>query len=144
MKMAESIDIARAPGDVFAYVSDVSNDRNWQQTVVEAKVTSEGPIGVGSTGVHRVKFMGMTDDYGWKIEEFDAPNRASWRFTSGPMSGKGGYILAAAGSGTSFTWTGDVQAKGVRRMLEPLMGPMFRRQVRKELQALKRILESKA
>lgn len=144
MNMAESVQINRAPEDVFAYVSDVTNDANWQQAVVEAKMTSDGPIGVGSTGVHRVKFMGMSDDYGWKLSEFDAPNRATWKFVSGPMTGEGGYVLAAYGEGTSFTWRGDVQPQGMRRILAPIMGPMFRKQVRKELQILKGILEARA
>ena len=144
MKMAESVQINRASGEVFTYLSDVSNDANWQQMVVEAKLTSDGPVGVGSTGMHRVKFMDMTDDYGWKIREFDAPNRSSWTFTSGPMTGEGGYVCTESGGATNLTWTGDVQPKGMRRMLAPLMGPMFRKQARKELKTLKGILEAQS
>jgi uncharacterized protein YndB with AHSA1/START domain len=144
MKMAESVEINRPAEAVFAYLSDVRNDANWQQTVVEARVTSEGPMDVGSTGSHRVRFMGMTDDYGWRVHEFDPPNRASWTFVSGPMSGQGGYVLEGTGESTKMTWTGDVQPHGFRRLLAPVMGPMFRKQVRRELETLKGILEAQS
>ncbi len=43
-----SVDIARDVHDVFAFVSDVSNDVKWHTTVVEVHRVSEGPIGLGS------------------------------------------------------------------------------------------------
>ena len=106
MKMNESIEINRPPEAVFEYLRDVSNDSAWQRMVVEAKVTSEGPLEAGSTGEHRVSFMGMTDNYGWKVDEFDPPNRAGWSYTSGPMTGTAGYALDATGGGTTLAWTG--------------------------------------
>lgn len=144
MQMNESVEINRPPEAVFEYLRDVSNDAAWQQMVVEAKQTSDGPLEVGSTGEHRVKFMGMTDNYGWKVHEMEPPNRAGWTFTSGPMTGQGGYVLTATGSGTTLAWTGDVQPKGMRRVLAPIMGPMFRKQARKELATLKGILEAQS
>ena len=144
MKMHESVEIDRPPEAVFAYVTDVTNDSAWQQMVVEAKFTSDGPVDVGTTGTHRVKFMGMTDNYGWKLHQFDAPNRAGWTFTSGPMTGKAGYTIEGLGARTRLTMDGDVQATGIRRMLTPIMGPMYRMQTRKELKQLKGILEDEA
>lgn len=44
----ESIDIARDVSEVFAFLSDVSNDVRWHTTVVEARRASDGPIGLGS------------------------------------------------------------------------------------------------
>lgn len=44
----ESIDIAREIHEVFAFVSDVSNDVRWHTTVVAARQVSEGQVGLGS------------------------------------------------------------------------------------------------
>ena len=44
----ESIDVARDVHEVFAFVSDVTNDVKWHTTVVEVRRVSDGPIGLGS------------------------------------------------------------------------------------------------
>jgi hypothetical protein len=44
----ESIDIARGVHEVFAFVSDMTNDVKWHTTVIEGHRVSEGPIGQGS------------------------------------------------------------------------------------------------
>lgn len=144
IRMEESVDISRPVEEVVAYMRQVENDANWQKSVVEAKFTSEGPTAVGSTGVHRVKFMGMTDDYAWELTEFDEARQVSWRFTSGPLRGTGGYGFDSTAEGTKVTWRAEVEPQGFRRLLAPLVGPMFAKEARKDLQSLKSILESQS
>jgi len=40
-----AIDIDRSLGEVFAFVSDLGNDPGWRREWVEAKRTTENPIG---------------------------------------------------------------------------------------------------
>ena len=44
-----SIVINRPLEEVFAYLSDLENNMNWRAGMIEAKKTSAGPIGVGTT-----------------------------------------------------------------------------------------------
>jgi hypothetical protein len=53
----ESIDIARDVSEVFAFVSDISNDVTWHTTVVEGHRVSDGPIGPGA------RFEGTYDSH---------------------------------------------------------------------------------
>lgn len=144
IRMEESVEISRPVEDVVAYMREVEHDADWQTNVIEAKFTSDGPPAVGSTGVHRAKFMGMTNDYGWELTEYDEPSRVSWKFTSGPLEGTGGYRFDATSDGTKITWVSEVEPKGLRRLLSPIAGPMFAKEARKDLQSLKSILESQA
>ena len=41
-------EIARQPGDVFAYVSDPGNLSNWQTNTISAVAETAGPVGVGT------------------------------------------------------------------------------------------------
>lgn len=60
--VARSITINRPVAEVFAYVSDVSNEPAWHTDVLEARQTSEGPIGIGTTFLIRVKpSMGVSE-----------------------------------------------------------------------------------
>jgi hypothetical protein len=45
----ESIVIERPVPEVFAFVSNTTNDPLWHTTVVEGHQTSEGPVGLGTT-----------------------------------------------------------------------------------------------
>ena len=47
-EIAESIDISRRPGDVFAYAADFSHFPEWQGGVVSARREGDGPLAVGS------------------------------------------------------------------------------------------------
>ena len=58
MRIAEeSIDIARDASEVFAFVSDMTNDVKWHTTVVEGHRVSDGPIGLGA------RFEGTYDSH---------------------------------------------------------------------------------
>ena len=50
MELERSIHIGRPVGDVFASLTDVKNNVDWESNVVKMEYTSEGPVGVGSTG----------------------------------------------------------------------------------------------
>ena len=140
--MSETIDINRPAGEVFAYLTDLNNDPKWQETIVEAKYTSEGPVAVGATGVHRAKGMGMTMDCGWELTEYEEPRRLGWKFISGPFSGPDGYTLESTPGGTKLTHAAELQPHGLLRLLTPIMGGGFAKQARHDLRTLKRILES--
>ena len=43
-----SIEIARSPSDVFAYLDKLDRHGEWQDEIVSAKVDTEGPVRVGT------------------------------------------------------------------------------------------------
>jgi hypothetical protein len=49
--IVESIEIARRPGDVFAYATDLSRYPEWQRGVGSARLQGDGPITAGSRAV---------------------------------------------------------------------------------------------
>ena len=140
--MSETVEINRPAEEVFAYLTDLNNDPDWQKTIVEAKYTSEGPVAVGATGVHRAKGMGMTMDCGWELTEYEEPRRVVWKFISGPFTGKESYTLEATPGGTKLMHVAELHPQGLLRLLNPVAGGMFAKQSRKNLQSLGRILES--
>ena len=48
-KLEVSEVINRPVEEVFAYISNPENDSLWQSDTAETEITSEGPIGVGTT-----------------------------------------------------------------------------------------------
>lgn len=48
-KAEVSTTISRSVEDVFAIVSNFEHNAKWSSATIEDKITSDGPIGVGST-----------------------------------------------------------------------------------------------
>ena len=97
-----SIDIGRPVEDVFAYLTDVKNNLDWESGVVESELTSDGPIGVGSKGRRVEKFFG-TGKSTWEVTEYDANKRAAVRFESDRAVGDGSFELEATENATGWS-----------------------------------------
>jgi uncharacterized membrane protein len=55
-RVATSVVINRPPEEVFEFVSNFENNPRWQSGMHEARITSEGPLGVGTTYSHLLSF----------------------------------------------------------------------------------------
>jgi hypothetical protein len=60
VRLAADREIARPSAEVFAFVSDSSNNPRWQKGQQSCEWTSPPPIGVGSTYQQKARFLGRT------------------------------------------------------------------------------------
>jgi hypothetical protein len=63
--------IARPPDEVFAFVSDARNRPSWDDRVDSEELTSDEPIGVGSTVRTRMRSMGRDYEIDWEMRNLD-------------------------------------------------------------------------
>lgn len=62
MTRVETSGVVNRPLDeVFSFLANVENNPLWQSGMQEAKITSEGPIDVGTTYSQLAKLLGRTD-----------------------------------------------------------------------------------
>jgi uncharacterized membrane protein len=143
IKVEVSIQIQRAAGDIFAYISDFENNPQWQSGMVACRFTSEGPLRIGSSYVQEARFLGRTIESTFEVLEYE-PGRMVKAGTTGgsfPISFQRWVEPQADGSSlVSASITGD--ASGFFRLAEPLMRPMVQRQIEGDYANLKRIMES--
>ena len=131
----------RSAEDVFAYLSDVKNNMDWEKDVVEMEYTSEGPVGIGSTGRRVEKFMG-TEESTWEITDYEENKHVAVTFASAKFQGRIRWDLEPTDGGTRVKFQVRGQPKGlVSKLLMPLFMPMVKRQMRRNFGALKRIIE---
>lgn len=138
MDMSATTTIGRSPREVFEYVSDISNDANWRSGVADSGLRSDGPVGLGSVGYAGSGSLKTV----YRVTVYEPFERVDWEFIEGPIVGRGGYRLAAAGAGTCFALVADIQPSGVMRLLGPVFGWIGRRRNRSDVETLRRILES--
>lgn len=144
--IVHTVEIDRAPKEVFDYVTDPSRFTEWQDTVSSARAESSGALEKGSRIVMTRVMPGgreqtMTSEY----IEFDPPRTYSFRVIDGPVRAFGTGTLESIGEGnrTRFTMELDFEGHGIGKLLVPLV---VRRGAKKELdqshQGLKRALEA--
>lgn len=54
-----SVTIKRSLDEVFAFVTEPTNEPKWHEDVVDVKPAADGPIGAGSTFEWNMNFIGM-------------------------------------------------------------------------------------
>ena len=142
----ESIEIARSPADVFAYVDDLARHGEWQDGIVSSKVETEGPTRVG-TKVAEVRRMGSREmAVPYEVTEHDPPRVFAFRGTEGNVRVVGRGTLEPLGDGSScrISLELDFEGQGLGKLFAPLARSQARKQVPKDQQALKERLESGA
>jgi uncharacterized protein YndB with AHSA1/START domain len=140
----ESIEIARRPEDVFAYLNDFSRHGEWQSNLVSARVETEGPVRVG-TRVSETRRMGKrVQPVPIEITEHDPPRSFAFRGTEGPIRpvGRGTVEPVGDGSRSRFTIELELVGHGFGKLIAPLATSQARKDIPKNQQKLKELLES--
>ncbi len=144
-KLNASVVIHRPIAEVSAFLDDPQNDLKWGAGLLVSEKTSDGPMGVGTTGRRVNQIMGRRLESTWGITEYAPPARAAFKSTSGDMSYTGSGDLETVEGGTRLTYAIDAQMGGfLWRLLDPLMGMFAQRQFRSDMNRLKDVLESEA
>jgi uncharacterized membrane protein len=140
-----SIEIDRAPEDVFAYLDDLARHGEWQEAIEEIHVETEGPTRVGSRARERRRVPGGAREFSYEITEHDPPRRTSFRGLDGPVRPVGTVTVSPIDGGRSrLTLELDLEGHGLGKLLAPLARRDARKTVPRDQQRLKERLESAA
>lgn len=143
----EHININRPAEQVFSFVTDHERIPQWKKGLVEVRRTTAGPVGVGTLDIHVSEFMGRRDEVAHELVAFEPPHRVAYRTVSGPFPGRGyfTFIPLPEGEGesgiTQVTLHSEGDPGGIYRILGPVLAAISRRQLRRDLQNLKKLLE---
>src|SRR5438132_4851179 len=140
----ESVEIARRPEDVFAYIDDLSRHGEWQEAIVSVNVETEGPTRVGTRATDTRRVPGGPRPVTYEITEHDPPHKASFRGVNGPVRPVGSITVDPVGNGSRVTVQLDLVGHGMGKLVAPLARRQARRQVPKDQARLKDRLESGA
>jgi uncharacterized protein YndB with AHSA1/START domain len=127
---------------VFAYATSIENLPEWVGPITDAKQTSEGPIGVGTTNIRSMNVMGRKTESPNKVTEYVLNSRFSTETTAGSLQTKERFIFESVDGGTRLTVEGQVEASGFLKLAAPVIASMARRQSATDFGTMKDILES--
>jgi uncharacterized protein YndB with AHSA1/START domain len=137
-----SVQIARPPEEVFAFVADARNRPLWDESVDSEELTSPEPIGVGSTVRTTLHSMGREYVLTWEIVEHEPPSRMTIESTSGPFPTTLVYVLSAQDGGTLVSFSVTGRPTGFLRLLQPMLARNTQKNLDQGFPRLKRHLET--
>ena len=147
IRVEESVQIERPRDEVWDAIADYAFDLQWRKGLTDMTPDPPGPPAPG-TRVHEVvRTSGRDYVADTVVTELDPG--VSYRFEgSGTIGGlRGGRAVRdgvpGAPSASVFTYTIELEPAGAMRLLSPILKPMVRSGLSKDLQTLKALLESR-
>jgi hypothetical protein len=135
-----TIDTERDLEDVFAYLSDFSNTREWDPGVVEAERLNGQPVKQGTEFRLVAEFLGRKAPLVYRIVEYEPPRAVSFLGENPTVVSRDRITFEAIETGTRITYDADLKLKGPLRILDPLLSPVFNRIGDRALVGLSRTL----
>lgn len=132
----------RRPVDVVArYASDPSNAPEWYAKISEVEWRTPPPMQVGSEVAFVARFLGRDLRYTYEIVEH-TPGSLVMRTAEGPFPMETSYRYESTPDGrTRVTVRNRGNPVGFSALAAPFIRPSMRRAVRKDLRALRELLE---
>lgn len=131
------------PVDVVAsYAADPTNAPEWYANIESVEWETGPPVAVGSKVAFVARFLGRRLAYTYEITELVPGERLVMRTAEGPFPMETTYTWAPAGDGaTRMTLRNWGEPAGFSKLVAPFMAPAMRRANRKDLAALRSLLE---
>jgi len=142
--LAQSVTVNRPVQEVWEFISNFENTSRWSRGVLEARQTSDGPLGTGSTLQTVVKVFGRRRTAHYLVTEYEPNHAFAFEVTSGPMTSRARYSVKPAGAGTRLTASGEAEATGLYKLLAPILIRVLKRHSEDDLANVKRLLEASA
>jgi hypothetical protein len=140
--VSTEIEIARRRGEVAAYAADPDHATAWYENIRSVVWQTPRPLAVGSRLDFVARFLGRTLSYTYEVVEHTPGERFVMRTAEGPFPMETTYTWApTASGGTHMTLRNRGEPAGFSRLTAPFMAPAMRRANRRDLAALKAILE---
>ena len=140
-KTAASVMIDRPAEEVWRFVTDVENMKKYEPGILEAKVTSTGPVGVGSTAMSRRS----DGTYTFRVVEYEPNQRFFLEITSEKGKGsKEGLVLEPVGGKTKLGLVWDLKLGGFYSLMRPIVSRSLKKNSETLVSNIKRMMESEA
>jgi carbon monoxide dehydrogenase subunit G len=135
-----TVTIARTPGEVFDYLTDVSNLSRWQSGVHAAEL--EGELEAGARIRESRHMLGRELRTTLEIEELERPRLFALRALDSPVPFTVRHELAPDAEGTLLSVVGDGEAGRLPGFAAGIMARRAEKQFRSDFERLKRLLEA--
>ena len=136
-------EIARPRADVAAFAADPDNATRWYENIESVRWQTPPPLAIGSKLTFVARFLGRRLEYTYEVREHVPGERFVMATAEGPFPMETTYGWRdSLDGGTLMTLRNRGEPSGFANVAAPLMARAMRRANRKDLDALKALLET--
>jgi uncharacterized protein YndB with AHSA1/START domain len=139
-KIETSLEIARPVGEVWEYLTDLHNAKDWSTEVVNT--TYSGPIQLGATGSDTRRMGKREVKWDWRVTGYEPPRRLTLTYGP-PMNAVADFTFEPVTQGTRVTCITSLKPSGWMRFIAPMIAAEGRKADQKQFARAKEILESR-
>lgn len=139
-KVSKSVLVPRPPQEVFDYLANFETTAEWDPGVDEARQTSDGPVGLGSTFALVANFRGRKIPVKYEVTVYQTNTRVVLVGKNKQFTGTDDIGIAPEGDGTRVSWNADFQMEGIARLFQPFMGGIFEKLSEEAMKGLEETL----
>ena len=137
---SNTVDIARSPTIVFAYLADLEHTPEWNWAIVSTRKVSPGRAGVG-TRYEQTRSVPRPATEVLEVTELDSDRRIDIVGDLGPFKARLTYELSPIGGGTRLTNTVELEPRGPFGAVAGVFPGRIRAAVAENLKVLKSLLQ---
>jgi len=139
-----SVEVARTPAEVFAYIEQLDRHGEWQEAIVSARKEPPGPTRLGTRNIEVRRVPGGPREFTAEVFEYDPPRRIAARGLNGPIRPTIAMTVEPIrdGAGSRVTLDLDLRGYGIGKILVFVARLASKKKVPADLNRLKTRLES--
>jgi uncharacterized protein YndB with AHSA1/START domain len=143
MNEFEIVTVINRPVDqVFAFLVDPTKTSDWTPGVTEARQTSDGPVGVGTTVLFIGKFLGRGFESLSEVTNYVPNEKFTSKTTSGPIHLEVDSTLQPVDGGTRLATVYRGESRGFFKLAEPVIVRLAKKHFETAAENLKALLEA--
>jgi len=143
-RIRETLQVAIAPEQAFDHVAEFTSTASWDPGITAARRLDDGPLGVGSRFEVQSKIGPASVPLVYEITHYERPGRVVLRTKGLLHEGEDDVRFVPRDGGTEVAWDARFRVRGPGLLLEPALGPSFRRVGAKAIKGLERSLTALA
>ena len=136
--------IARSTEDVFAVLSDPTRATAFLDNIKESRQLTDGPIGVGTKFRETRVVNGKSATADLLVSDYEPNTHVGISTEAEGITVAYHYRLVPEDAGTRLTWTCELEASRLRKMMLPMVAAIMKKEDGNHLKLLKSYLETKA
>jgi uncharacterized membrane protein len=136
--------IGRPADEVFEFLTDFSNVPSWQSGSIDVR-EPDGPLGVGTTYVQVLRFLGKRIETTLEVTEFEPGRRFALKALSGPVPFEVRHTLEPADGQEATRLRVELEGEpgGFFKLADALVERNAQRQIERDFSTLKGLVEAR-
>ncbi len=144
MRVEATIVIDASPEQVFRFITVPEEGPRWQESAVSTRVTTPGPVSLGSAMEHEGKWLWMRIPTTAVVTVYEPPRRYGYDITTrlAPAPSLMRYILEPVAGGTRLTLANEGALGGWMRPFQALLQRNLQGMFERDVARLKAVIEA--